>query len=107
MCQHTKIRSETHEDEKNVDSIVSMQQKSMFLFQNSEIIIIYCGGNIGEGGYALKMDRWKGMQLTLDQEALVSEMLSNLNKSKERLVQEWRAEEHSDHWIAMMFRYFG
>ena len=50
MCQHTKIRSETHEDEKNVDSIVSMQQKSMFLFQNSEIIIIYCGGNIGEGG---------------------------------------------------------
>lgn len=48
MCQHTKIRSKTHEDEKNVDPIVAMQQKSMFLFQNSEIIIIYCCGNIGE-----------------------------------------------------------
>ena len=101
MCQHTKIRSETHEDEKNVDSIVSMQQKSMFLFQNSEIIIIYCGGNIGERGYTLMLDRWKGMQLTSDQEALVNEMLSDLDKCDQGLVNKWRAEGHSDYWIAI------
>ena len=107
MCQHTKIRSETHEDEKNVDSIVSMQQKSMFLFQNSEIIIIYCGGNIGERGYTLMLDRWKGRQLTSDQEALVNEMLSDLDKCDQGLVNKWRAEGHSDYWIAMMLRDFG
>ena len=107
MCQHTKIRSETHEDEKNVDSIVSMQQKSMFLFQNSEIIIIYCGGNIGERGDTLMLDRWYGMQLTSDQEALVNEMLSDLDKCDQGLVNKWRAEGHSDYWIAMMLRDFG
>ena len=107
MCQHTKIRSETHEDEKNVDSIVSMQQKFMFLFQNSEIIIIYCGGNIGERGCTLMLDRWKGMQLTSDQEALVNEMLSDLDKCDQGLVNKWRAEGHSDYWIAMMLRDFG
>ena len=107
MCQHTKIRSETHEDEKNVDSIVSMQQKSMFLFQNSEIIIIYGCGNIGERGYTLMLDRWKGMQLTSDQEALVNEMLSDLDKCDQGLVNKWRAEGHSDYWIAMMLRDFG
>ena len=32
------------------------------------------------------LDRWKGMQLTSDQEALVSEMLSDVNKSEERRV---------------------
>ena len=95
------------EDEKNVDSIVSMQQKSMFLFQNSEIIIIYCGGNIGERGYTLMLDRWKGMQLTSDQEAPVNEMLSDLDKCDQGLVNKWRAEGHSDYWIAMMLRNFG
>ena len=58
-------------------------------------------------GYTLMLDRWKGMQLTSNQEALVSEMLSDLNKSEERLVQEWRTEGHSDYWIAMMLRDFG
>ena len=53
------------------------------------------------------LDRWKGMQLTSNQEALVSEMLSDLNKSEERLVQEWRTEGHSDYWIAMMLMDFG
>lgn len=53
------------------------------------------------------LDRWKGIQLTSDQEALVNEMLSDLNKSEERMVREWRAEGHSDYWIAMMLRDFG
>mgnify|MGYP000099757681 FL=1 len=53
------------------------------------------------------LDRWKGMQLTSDQEALVNEMLSDLDKCDQGLVNKWRAEGHSDYWIAMMLRDFG
>lgn len=53
------------------------------------------------------LDRWKGKQLTAEQQALVNEMLSDLNKSEERMVREWRAEGHSEYWMAVMLRDFG
>lgn len=58
-------------------------------------------------GYTLMLDRWKGIQLTSDQEALVNEMLIDLDKCDQGLVNKWRAEGHSDYWIAMMLKDFG
>ena len=55
----------------------------------------------------LMLDRWKGKQLTAEQQALVNEMLSDLDKCDQGLVNKWRAEGHSEYWMAVMLRDFG
>ena len=46
-------------------------------------------------------------KLTPQEEALVREMLSNLCKADQKLVEHWRAQGYSDLKIAELFRDFG